>query len=88
MRNFSEMSPITMCFASKTSPLIKIDVDRNISYYNSEGEKLSALNEAKDTDKFIIAWSGKWNTDVFHVSQNDIDDILISKHLETITNKF
>jgi len=77
-----------MCFASKTSPLIKIDVDRNISYYNSENEKLSALNEAKDTDKFIIAWSGKWNTDVFHVTQNDIDDILISKHLESITNKF
>lgn len=88
MRNFNEMSPITMCFASKTSPLIKIDVDRNISYYNSENEKLSALNEAKDTDKFIIAWSGQWNTDVFHVTQNDIDDILISKHLESITNKF
>ncbi len=54
MRNFNEMSPITMCFASKTSPLIKIDVDRNISYYNSEGEKLSALRQAKDTDKFIV----------------------------------
>jgi len=88
MRNFNEMSPITMCFASKTSPLIKIDVDRNISYYNSENEKLSALEEAKDTDKFIIAWSGKWNTDVFHVTQNDIDDILISKRLSSITNKF
>jgi hypothetical protein len=88
MRNFNEMSPITMCFASKTSPLIKIDVDRNISYYNSENEKLSALKQAKDTDKFIIAWSGQWNTDVFHVTQNDIDDILISKHVSSITNKF
>lgn len=88
MRNFNEMSPITMCFSSKTSPLIKIDVDRNISYYNSEREKLSVLREAKDTDKFIIAWGGKWNTDVFHVTQNDIDDILISKHVISITNKF
>jgi hypothetical protein len=82
MRNFNEMSPITRCFSSKTSPLIKIDVDRNISYYNSEKEKLSALIEAKDTDKFIIAWSGQWNTDVFHVTQNDINHILLSKNLQ------
>jgi hypothetical protein len=77
MRNFNEMSPISRCFASKTSPLIKIDVDRNISYYNSEGQKLAALREAKDTDKFIIAWSGQWSTDVFHVTQKDIDELLI-----------
>lgn len=76
MRNFNEMSPITRCFYSKTSPLIKIDVDRNISYYNSESQKLTALIEAKDTDKFIIAWSGQWNTDVFNVTQKDIDEVL------------
>lgn len=79
MRNFNEMSPITRCFYSKTSPLIKIDVDRNISYYNSESQKLNALKEAKDTDKFIIAWSGQWSTDVFNVSQKDINEVLLTK---------
>jgi hypothetical protein len=77
LRNFNDMSPITRCFASKTSPLIKVDVDRNITYYNSKKEKLTALQEKKDTDKFIIAWSGQWSTDVFEVTEEDITDALV-----------
>ncbi len=78
MRKFNDMCSITQCFDSKTSPLIKIDVDRNVSYYNSIDEKLLAIKNRNNTDKFIIAWGGKWSTDVFEVSENDIKDILIT----------
>ena len=76
MRNFNSMSPITLCFNSKTSPLIKIDVDRNLSYHNTKTEKLDVLKKREKTDKFIISWSGKWSTDVFEVTEEDIDMVL------------
>jgi len=78
MRTFNDMSSITQCFESKTSPLVKIDVDRNISYYKTKNEKLSALKTRNSTDKFIIAWGGKYSSDVFEVSENDIQDVLIT----------
>ena len=80
LRNFDSYSPITYCFNSKTSPLIKIDIDRNITYYNSKAQKMAAIKEAKPTDKFIIAWSGQWSTDVFNVSEADIDEIYLSQN--------
>ena len=78
MRNFTESSPIDYCFDSKTCPLIKIDSKRNITYYNSVREKLEALKNRKKSDKFIISWSGKWSTDIFDVTEKDIEDAIIS----------
>ena len=74
--NFTNDNSITKCFYSKIAPLIKIDIDRNITYYKTKSEKISALKEAQPTDKFIIAWGGEWSTDVFNVSDYDIDKIM------------
>ena len=63
MRNFNEMSPITMCFASKTSPLIKIDVDRNISYYNSENETYDLETFATEYDTKSLYIMGLYSLD-------------------------
>jgi len=76
MRKFNDMSPITMCFGGKTNPLIKIGVDRDMTFYSSKNQKLDALRNRKDTDKFIISWAGKWSSDVFEVSENDIEQVL------------
>lgn len=76
MRNFTKDSPITMCFTSKLCPLIKIDADRNTSFYSTKSQKISALLNRKDTDKFIFSWSGQWSTDVFEVTEKDITDAL------------
>lgn len=75
MRKFNDMSPITMCFGQKTNPMMKIDTDRNITVYNSVKEKLSALNNKQKNDKFIIAWGGQWSTDVFEISEEDIETV-------------
>ena len=75
LRNFDSSSPITYCFSSPTSPLIKIDGRRNITYYKTKSQKLNAFMEAKPNDKFIIAWSGQWATDVFEVTKDDIKQI-------------
>lgn len=80
LRNFDTESPIMYCFNSKTSPLIKIDTKRNITYYTTKAQKLTAIKEAKKSDKFIIAWSGQWSTDVFNVSEIDIDEIYLSQN--------
>ena len=77
MRHFTETSPITYCFESKLNPLIKIDCDRNISFYSSISEKLGALKNRHAKDKFIIPWGGKWSTDVFELSEIDINLALI-----------
>lgn len=76
LRTFNENSPLEYCFAYKTSPLIKITKKGEISYYNSENEKISALKTRLKNDKFIIAWAGKWSTDVFEVNEFDIKNIL------------
>lgn len=76
MRNFTKESPITYCFTSKLCPLIKIDADRNTSYYSTKSQKVSALLNREDTDKFILAWGGQWSTDVFEVTEKDIEEAL------------
>lgn len=76
MRKFNSTSPITYCFESKTNPMIRIGVDRELSYYNSLNEKLNALKGRTTYDKFILAWGGKWSTDVFEVSESDIELVL------------
>jgi hypothetical protein len=79
MRKFNESSPITYCFGFKTSPMIKIDSKRGMTVYQSENEKIQAFKTRKKSDKFIIAWSGQWKTDVFEVSEEDINLILNQK---------
>ena len=76
LRNFTEDSPIKYCFTATIAPLIKIDIDGNFTYYKTKAQKIAALKEAKPTDKFIMAWGGQWSTDVFNVSQSDIDYVL------------
>jgi hypothetical protein len=76
MRKFNSISPITMCFQSKTCPLIKVGVDRNLESFNSVKEKISALSNRDKNDKFMISWAGKWSTDVFEVSEEDIIEVI------------
>lgn len=76
LRQFNDNSPITMCIDSATAPLIKLSQDGGIDYYNSKSDKLRALKERKETDTFIIAWAGKWKTDVFEVTEFDINFVL------------
>jgi hypothetical protein len=76
LRKFSQDSnPITYCFNSPTCPLVKVDAKRNISYYKTKAQKLTAFREAKKSDRFMIAWSGQWATDVFEVSKADIEQV-------------
>jgi predicted 3-demethylubiquinone-9 3-methyltransferase (glyoxalase superfamily) len=76
LRKFDkESNPITYCFNYATSPLIKVDSKRNITYYKSKSQKLNALREAKRSDKFLISWSGQWSTDVFEVTKEDIEQV-------------
>ena len=72
MRKFNDRGPITYCFKARTNPLIKIGVDRELSYYNTLQNKLVALKERTEHDKFILAWCGQWRTDVFEVNEDDI----------------
>lgn len=73
LRNFNDGSPITLCFDDEKSPLIKVGVDRDITYHKSRSDKRNALENRSEHDKFIIAWGGKWSSDVFHVSEEDIE---------------
>jgi len=70
-----ESNPITRCFGSNVSPLIKVDAKRNITYYKTKAQKLTAFREAKKSDRFMIAWSGQWSTDVFEVNKDDIQQV-------------
>ena len=72
LRKFDGESPVEMCFNSNTSPLIKLTKDGGVFYYTTKTEKKSALTERKDDDKFIIAWPGRWRTDVFELVRYDI----------------
>lgn len=76
LRQFSSESPISYCFDSSTSPLIKITTSGEISYYNTKNDKLTALQNRQSGDMFIIAWGGKWKTDVFEVTESDILNLL------------
>jgi hypothetical protein len=78
LRDFTTDNPITRCFRSTIAPLVKIDIDRNITYYQTKAQKRDALREAQPTDKFIMPWGGEWSTDVFNVSQSDIDEMLVN----------
>ena len=77
LRHFDDSSPITMCIESKISPLIKADGNGDISCFNTLKEKLYAIENRGKNDKFIIAWSGKWRTDVFEVTEEDMDLLLL-----------
>jgi len=76
LRHFNDGSPLSYCIASKTSPLIKIKKNGEISYYQTLKDKLYALTERSKNDKFIIAWGGKWSTDVFEITEEDINLVL------------
>jgi hypothetical protein len=76
LRNFNENSPITFCFDSAKSPLIKVAKDGTISAYKSKNEKLYAIKERTPDDKFVIVWAGQWSSDTFEITQEDIDVIL------------
>jgi len=76
MRKFNDMSPITECFGNKRNPLIKVGVDRELSFYTTKREKMDAFRDRNDNDKFMIAWGGQWSTDVFEVSIDDIHEVL------------
>jgi len=76
LRHFNDGSPLSSCIGSTTSPLIKIKKNGELLFYKSKNNKLYALEERSKNDKFIIAWGGKWSTDVFEVTEEDINLVL------------
>jgi len=72
LRKFTIDSPISYCFNSKISPLIKISKKGEINYYKTKSEKINALNGRLQSDKFIISWVGQYSTDVFELTESDI----------------
>ena len=72
LRNFTIDSPISYCFNSKISPLIKISKKGEMNYYKTKSEKINALNGRLKSDKFIISWAGQYSTDVFELTESDI----------------
>ena len=71
LRKFTETSPMDISFANNTSPLIKINKNEVI-YFNKVQDKMNALENRVDGDNFVISWCGKWNTDVFEVTEENI----------------
>ena len=43
---------------------------------SDESIKISALSNRDKNDKFMISWAGKWSTDVFEVSEEDIIEVI------------
>jgi len=76
MRQFTEESPIESCFNRRDCPMIRFRNKKDIEYFINKGEKYDALIERKPSDKFIIAWSGRYKTDVFEITKKDIKEIL------------
>ena len=76
LRHFDDSSPSTMAISAKTSPLIKFDGNGVISYYVTINEKVDALENRSLKDKFLISWCGRWKTDVFEITEEDIHLIL------------
>ena len=70
-RKFVGGSTIDMCIPYKTTPLIKVN-GNGVVYYNGKKEKLEALRARTPNDKFLLVWPGKWSTDVFELSEDDI----------------
>jgi len=73
LRKFND--EIEICFNYETNPMIKV-TDENITFYQTRIDKINALENRKKSDKFLIAWQGKWRTDVFAISEYDIKSIL------------
>lgn len=71
LRFFSDTSPVTLCFDSKKSPLIKIS-EQGVSFYKTKNEKMEAIETRLPTDKLIIVWAGEWSSDVFELTEDDI----------------
>jgi hypothetical protein len=63
-----------MCIAGEANPLIKIGAD--IRYAKKMAEKRLLLEDRLPSDTFILAWAGKYSTDVFVLSENDIKQVL------------
>lgn len=76
LRTFDSMSSVMQCFENTTSPMIKITAFGDIEFFKSKQDKLQALKNRKETEKFAIAWGGKWSTDVFQVNEEDIKEVL------------
>lgn len=56
-----------------TSPFILIKKNGESTYANSRGDKqylIEQFNEKKDL--LLFAWSGRWRTDVFQLSKEDL----------------
>lgn len=71
-RIFTDSSPITYCIGDSTSPLIKISKNGDIDFSNTNNRKLDMLKNITPGDNLIIAWSGKYSTDIFKLSKEDI----------------
>ena len=76
LRKFDSMSSITQCFEFNTNPMMRVTAFGEISFFQTKAEKRNALTERKETEKFTIAWSGKWRTDVFEMTEKDILEVL------------
>jgi hypothetical protein len=52
-----------------------------ITFAQSAGDKQGMLNGAREAmtngTVYFLAWTGKWTTDIFKVTEEDIDQMLI-----------
>jgi len=81
LRKFND--EIEICFNYETNPMIKV-TDENITFYQTRIDKINALENRKKNDKFLIAWQGKWRTDVFAINEYDIKSIVPNVQVQRV----
>ena len=78
-RSFGKTKPEVMkeAFIKGTNPLISIDcVTWYASYTTSHPEKLNILKDRRDWQLLLFTWWGKWKSDVFELTEDDITILL------------
>lgn len=56
----------------RCSPLILVKKSGEISWASGRIDKDAVIQQFTDGDTLLFAWSGKWSTDVFKLTKEDI----------------
>jgi hypothetical protein len=53
--------------------------DRAILYAQNVGEKNEMIRGRQEGDVYFVAWTGKWTTDIFALTNDDLDKIVVAR---------